>query len=117
MSVFAFSIKQSNEEKYLFDIVGAWEVMEHLPEELLPSFCQNVVSHLVPDGVFIASIAMFPLPHHICLHEEGWWIKTFAKNGLHKIDHADDFTLNDFPRGGEQDWSHGQGFHIVCKRC
>jgi SAM-dependent methyltransferase len=112
-----FTIKSKNTEKsYLFDIIGAWEVMEHLPEELLPSFCKNIVAHLDTDGIFIASVAMFPLPNHICLHEEAWWIKTFAENGLYKMDHSNIFNSADFPRGGEDDWARGQGFHIMCKK-
>ncbi len=101
---------------HAFDIIGAWEVMEHLPESTLPQFCTNIVRHLAPTGIFVASVAMFPLPHHICLHEESWWVEMFARNGLERIDHSQFFTLADFPRGGPADWPPGGGFHIVCRR-
>ena len=99
-----FELKDSDGSVETFDVIGAWEVMEHLPEESLPSFCQNIVSHLSSDGIFVASVAMFSLPHHVCLHEEAWCIKTFAENGLHKIYHSNIFDVADFPRGGESDW-------------
>ena len=112
-----FNIKSlKNNTNFKFDVIGAWEVMEHLPEKLIPEFCKNVVNHLSDDGIFTASVATHPLTQHICLHEEDWWIETFAKNGLKKISHSEIFKNEDFPRGGPEDWPPNTGFYITCKK-
>ena len=112
-----FNIKSlKNNNNFKFDIIGAWEVMEHLPEESLQYFFKNVCNHLSKDGIFLASVATFPLPHHICLHDEEWWIKTFAENGLKQISYKENFINEDFPRGGPEDWPPNGGFYIACNK-
>ena len=101
---------------FKFDVIGAWEVMEHLPEKSIPEFCRNVYNHLNDDGIFAASVATHPLPQHICLHEEDWWTEIFFENGLKKISHSEIFKNTDFPRGGPDDWPPGTGFYIICKK-
>ena len=112
-----YNIKSlKNNTNFKFNVIGAWEVMEHLPEESLPELCRNIYNHLSDDGIFTASIATHPLPHHICLHEEDWWTETFSKNGLKKISHSEIFKNEDFPRGGPDDWPSNHGFWITCKK-
>ena len=115
-----FSLKNSNGKPLKFDVVGAWEVMEHLPESTIDQVLENIRNHLAPGGIFTASVATFYIKnsnHHQCVHNEEWWHEKFKSKRLYpKID-QEIFTLEDFPRGAsEHDWlpSQGLGFHIVC---
>ena len=107
--------KDSN-QPFLFNMIGAWEVMEHMAEEKHEILFKNIVSHLEPNGIFVASVATFHLLHHVCVHDYEWWVQRFAQFGLTVIDHTNIFSGYDFPRG-LQDWSSsGQGFHVICKK-
>jgi 2-polyprenyl-3-methyl-5-hydroxy-6-metoxy-1,4-benzoquinol methylase len=70
-----------------FDVVTAWEVLEHIEEADLPQFFENITRHLKPRGYFICSIASFPSPHdgvdlHRTIQEPYWWAVQLAKAGL-----------------------------------
>jgi len=111
------------------DVVCAWEVMEHILEQLLPGLLSNVSDHLKSDGLFVGSVAMFPdadpktgAVWHVTLHDRDWWRTEFARAGLEMIQ-QDGFEPRDFPRGNP----HGQygadfvkdpdlGFHFVCRK-
>ena len=96
--------------------------MEHLPENSVDQVLQNIYSHLAQNGLFVASVATFEIPHsnhHQCVHEQDWWNTKFKANGLDPIDHSKIFQLADFPRGASlHDWlpEDGKGFHIVCRK-
>ena len=115
-------------DRLAFNLICAWEVMEHIPEHLLPGLLHNVTGHLAPDGLFVGSVAMFPdedpttgAVWHVTLREKTWWRDRFADAGLEMLeDHG--FEPRDFPRGNP----HGQyladfvanpdmGFHFVCR--
>jgi 2-polyprenyl-3-methyl-5-hydroxy-6-metoxy-1,4-benzoquinol methylase len=51
-----YSLKQNNSE-VLFDVVTAWEVVEHIKTEDLNAFFMNVDKNLKDGGIFLASIA------------------------------------------------------------
>lgn len=76
-----FAIKRCSEGgafRAQFDVVTAWEVLEHIEESDLPQFLANVLNHLSPSGYFICSIASFPSPHdgvelHRTQNEPAWW--------------------------------------------
>lgn len=66
-----------------FDVITAWEVLEHIPEERLPTFLVNVRSHLAPDGLFLASIPWgADPPWHVTLKERPWWDALFSAHGF-----------------------------------
>lgn len=111
------------------DLVCAWEVMEHIPEDALGIFLENVEKHLSPEGQFIGSVATFPdsdpetgAVWHVTLHERSWWKERFLSAGFIMLDEHG-FPPRSFPRGNP----HGQygadfvlnpdqGFHFVCRR-
>lgn len=109
----------------LFDVISAFEVLEHIPEDRLPQFFSNIKRHLAPKGLFIASVATFPdfdsrtgAVWHVTVKPRNWWLAQLATHGLI---HAEiGFQTLDFPRGsgnGPYDWSAAAnpelGFHIV----
>ncbi|NDG30469.1 class I SAM-dependent methyltransferase [bacterium] len=72
---------QSN--KVLFDVISAWDVLEHIPEERLPGLIANLVKNLKPDGFFICGIADFEDEgYHVTLHDKEWWIKFFEQHKM-----------------------------------
>ena len=76
-----------NNEKITFDVITAWELLEHFYENELEIFFNNVYEHLSDDGVFIGSAANYP-----DIRDENGYCPSdsfFNKNGklydLHKI--------------------------------
>ena len=88
----------------LFDVVTAWEVMEHIPEEDVPQLIENISDCLQDGGYFIASIASKPDPdpvsgvdYHVNLNRIDWWQAAFEEHGF--VLENDLFTLYDLARG------------------
>lgn len=113
----------------IFNVITAWEVLEHIPREDLPILFQNIKTHLSRDGMFCASIATFVdtvegTEYHITLQNEAWWHTQFLKNGLFPLRLKSDrhsFKLHELPRGSGNrltlgDWNaHDRpdmGFHV-----
>lgn len=70
-------------EKFKFDVISAWDVLEHLYEDKLPGFCDNLKNNLKSDGYFVCGIADFEDEgYHVTLHNKDWWVDMFDKNGL-----------------------------------
>jgi len=107
-----------------FDVVTAWEVLEHIPEERLSGLITNVRTHLNPGGMFVGSVALFPegdpfkgIVYHVTLKQKTWWLDRWAEHGFTELaDHP--FEVQDFVRGhgqGIKNWDprDGDGFHLV----
>ncbi len=66
-----------------FDVVTAWEVMEHFSEAELPGVIANVLAHLAPRGVWVMSVSTeVDNNFHRCVHRMDWWLAAFAAAGL-----------------------------------
>lgn len=70
-----------------FDVISAWEVPEHIPEERLPQFFQNVRTHLKETGLFVSTISTVACEvnghvYHRTIHDLNWWRRSFLNNGL-----------------------------------
>lgn len=111
-----------------FDVIGAWEVLEHISAGDLPTFFLNVYNHLADGGIFMASVAQFPdfdpvtgQKWHITIESRDWWIKQFSEFGFSEITIPAGFH---FPRGDGNptvyDWdakaNPESGFHVFLKR-
>lgn len=90
-------------ESVKFDIISAWEVLEHLPEESLPTFFQNIKKHLSDDGYLIASISLVDdadadgICCHCTVKSKEWWYAKIKQFGF--TDNIELFDVRDFARG------------------
>ncbi|MGO5095340.1 glycosyltransferase [Agathobaculum sp. LCP25S3_E8] len=84
-----FRLETPNGNLKKFDIISAWEVMEHIAENDLPQMLENIKMHLSNTGYFVASIANWDdidpetgVNWHVTLHEYQWWVQQFEKAGF-----------------------------------
>ena len=84
-----FRLENLDGEVKKFDIITAWEVMEHIQETDLPQMLENIRNHLSDTGYFVASIANWEdidpesgVNWHVTLHEYKWWVQQFQKAGF-----------------------------------
>jgi hypothetical protein len=125
-----FRFKPANGEDTLrFDLITAWEVLEHIAETDLAQLLQNVSAHLAPTGYFIGSVSLLEYvaangqPYHVTLKSKSWWKGKLQENGLLILDEHP-FNERLFYRGNGprfQDFhnyfSHPEeGFHFVARR-
>lgn len=72
-----FEIRDENEKRILFELVTAWELIEHIKTERLKIFFTNIWNHMTDDGIFSCSISTVPEPAYGSkngeqLHETVW---------------------------------------------
>ncbi len=98
----SFKILKENELQK-FDLVGAWEFLEHISERDLPSVLGNIALHLKnEDSLFVGNISTFhehsgSACWHVTVKPEEWWREIFQKNGFEIIEEVLDKSC--FPRG------------------
>lgn len=121
-----FQIVNSSGDPVRFHCITAWEVLEHIPSAKLPALLANIRRHLYPDGIFAASVAIFPdenpvtgAIYHVTLEPKSWWLDRFAEAGMRELN-SHPFETKDYVRGhgvGLTNWSpnDGDGFHLVMK--
>ncbi len=109
-----------------FDLVTAWEVLEHIAETKISILVENIASHLAPGGVFVGSVDMAPdgdlltgAVYHVTLKPREWWLSRFRERGFEEL-LPSPFTTREFVRGnglGLRDWdpADGEGFHLVLR--
>jgi hypothetical protein len=111
-----------------FNVITAWEVLEHIPERDIDQVIANVRDSLAFDGVFLCSIATFAdkdeetgVVWHQTVKQRTWWIDRFAQH--HLLEVVDLFETGDFARGignpRADDWdvrkNPEKGFHLVLR--
>jgi glycosyltransferase involved in cell wall biosynthesis/2-polyprenyl-3-methyl-5-hydroxy-6-metoxy-1,4-benzoquinol methylase len=125
---YPFGFKNHSGSNIKFDIISAWELFEHIPEENLSGLLANITSNIRTGGYVAASIATFidrdettgKVYHHTVRPRE-WWENKFKRVGLIPVDGV--FAKSDFVRGGGNPTSHDwdahtnpeMGFHIVLR--
>jgi hypothetical protein len=77
-----FVIANENNEIIKFDIITAWDFLEHPLEKQIPTVLENIKKHLKEDGWLIYNIALTSGPWHNCVKPIEWWKDIFNKHGL-----------------------------------
>lgn len=100
-----FSLENTNGTLYCFDIITAWEVLEHIAEDDLTRLLSNIRNHLTTGGYFVASIANWAdidpvsgVNWHVTCHPYEWWKSKFEDAGF--LVCSDLFAPIDLARGG-----------------
>ena len=113
-------------ETQRFDLITAWEVLEHIRDDDIDGLFDNIRRHLAQNGIFCGSVATFedcdPVSGaiwHVTVKPYAWWVKRITEAGFEIVEGL--FSTADFPRGsgnprGIWDWDAAakpdMGFHI-----
>ena len=70
-----------------FDVISAFDVLEHIQEQDLPQLLTNIKTHLQDGGHLVCSIATFEdAGYHVTIKPEDWWDELFSNHGMIKVD-------------------------------
>ena len=112
----------------VFDVITAWEVLEHIDRDDLGQLMNNIKSHLSEEGIFVGSVttiqdadAQTGALYHRTVEPKEWWIRKFNELGWEEVkDHP--FSFRDFCRGTGNGWFDvdltdvpDTGFHCVLR--
>lgn len=110
--------KEGTKNPIKFNVITAWEFIEHIKEEDLPSVMANFDKHLLSGGVIIISISpneeiVNGITLHQCVHESEWWYAKFSELGYTNQEVAVKYFGNDMVRW---DANAPGSFHVVLTR-
>lgn len=99
-----FTLQEDDGTPLLFDVVTAWEVLEHIPEPLIAAVMANVAAHLTPDGLFICSVSRredrwHGYDYHVTVRKRDWWEQELAGLGWRQRPDLYDWFHPDWVRG------------------
>jgi SAM-dependent methyltransferase len=107
-----------------FDVISAWEVLEHIHETDLPQLFANIRGHLADDGLFLGSVSTWPEvvdshSYHPTVQNREWWLAKFRELGMSVVD-PPPFETSDYCRGTGNGYFDRDlrstpevGFHVV----
>lgn len=94
---------------YQFDVVTAWEVFEHIPEEGLHGMISNIRHHLKLNGLLIGSAMRSPwsengIEYHVNCKPMEWWVDLFMSNGFVRSNNLELYFERDWVRSVEMNF-------------
>lgn len=114
-----FEVLQEDErglERIYFDVVTAWEVLEHIAEDDLSRVAENVMKHLSPTGLWIMSVStsedvMNGTRLHQTVQKKPWWVEKFRSLGLVHIEEYVKYFNTQYVRGPK--YGCPSSFHLI----
>ena len=116
-----------DKETYKFDVISAWEFLEHLDIDGLSNFFAMVRKHMHNESIFAASVALYDhcvdsVHLHQTVKPQEWWYNFFEENGFELCEHT--LRYEDFARGNgnspvfykRHDYFHEDCILIVLKK-
>lgn len=86
-----------DDELWRFDLITAWELLEHIAEADLRGVIANIRRNLEPGGLFVASVANFEDEgYHVTLAPKEWWDLQFEHAGFEPVEGL--FTEHEYAR-------------------
>lgn len=74
---------EKDTKPFKFDLITAWDFLEHPKEEEIPVVIENIKRHLKPEGWFLFLISKSLGTHHQCVKEDEWWKQKFEEHGFY----------------------------------
>ena len=100
-----FELLKDGTGPFRFDVISAWEVLEHLTADGVDGMFSNLARHTHSGSVFACSISQVGggftddgVPLHQTLEPMPWWTERASKHGFELLD-SDAFSRLDFARG------------------
>jgi len=100
-----FELGRGEIETFKFDVISAWEVLEHLTADGVEGMFANLARHTHSGSIFACSISQVDggftedgTPLHQTLEPLSWWQERAAKYGFDVLD-SEAFLPLDFARG------------------
>jgi SAM-dependent methyltransferase len=82
-------IDSDSGRRMAFDLITAWDVMEHFSPAHLHQVFENVRAHLGPSGLFVGSVSTRPAlaapdgtNYHGTVRPKTWWVEAFRDHGF-----------------------------------
>lgn len=77
----------TDRSRYRFNVVTAWEFLEHIEEDGLDGVLSNITRHLEIGGWFVGSISLCPwssngVEYHVTVRDRNWWDALFGRHGF-----------------------------------
>ena len=99
-----------------FDVVTAWEFIEHIKEADLSIVASNVLAHLAPGGIWILSITnqediVGGVRLHQTVRPKIWWRQRFESLGFQSVEGFNSYFAGQFVRGARKD--NEVSFHLI----
>jgi len=105
--------------KQEFDVVCSWELLEHIPAELLPAVFANIKTAMAPGALTFHRIGMLLEGEdhasleddktHVTIENREWWEARFQEQGFTRRTEIEDWFDKEFDH---RDW---KGRFIVCE--
>ena len=109
---------EGKEHPAQFNVITAWEVIEHIHREKLHAVFENIWRHLSPHGVVVASVSpneeiIQGVRLHQTVEKKDWWVSKFLDFGFVHHPQVCAYFADDWIRG--EDNAPGS-FHLVLTR-